>query len=320
MERIFVQIASYRDPELAPTIESLIKNADFPERLTFGICWQHSSSDEFELANQAAFRPGFRVLDVPFKQAKGVCWARSQIGNLYDGEEYTLQIDSHMRFRRHWDTLLIHLFQDTQEDWCCDKPLLTTYPPGYEPADPVTQYDQTPLRIIFNELTSEGQYSVRPEPIPDWHLLRKPIRARFYAAGFAFTTGRICAEVPHDPELYFIGEEMNIAARAFTHGYDLFHPQFTVCWHYYTREGSPRQWDDQPEGWGELDEISKNRTRQLFGYNGTPRVNFGKYGFGEHRTLGDYEQYVGVEFGPVPKIHQSTLLWDNPVLPGDTMR
>lgn len=110
---------------------------------------------------------------------------------------------------------------------------------------------------------------------------------------------------------------MNIAARAFTWGYDLFHPHFAVCWHYYAREGQPRQWDDQPNDWGELDAKSKERARQLFGYNGTARVDLGKYGFGPHRTLQDYEQYVGVEFGPVPKIHQSLLLWDDPVLPGD---
>ena len=320
MKKIFIQIASYRDPELAPTIESLIKNADHPERLTFGICWQHSNADEFERANQASFRSGFRVIDVPHKEARGVCWARAQIGDLYDGEEYTLQIDSHMRFCRHWDTLLIHLYHDTQEDWNCEKPLLTAYPPGYEPGKPLDETDQVPLRIIFNELTREGQYSVRPETIPDWHLLRKPIRARFYAAGFAFTTGKICEEVPHDPELYFIGEEMNIAARAFTWGYDLFHPHFAVCWHYYTREGSPRQWDDQPDDWGALDLKSKERAKQLFGYSGTPRVDFGKYGFGPHRTLQEYEQYVGVEFGPVPKIHQSLLLWDTPTLPGDAGR
>jgi hypothetical protein len=35
---IFVQIASYRDPELVPTIKDCISKAKNPENLVFGIC------------------------------------------------------------------------------------------------------------------------------------------------------------------------------------------------------------------------------------------------------------------------------------------
>ena len=37
--RIFVQIASYRDPQLIPTIEDMLSKASHPENLVFGICW-----------------------------------------------------------------------------------------------------------------------------------------------------------------------------------------------------------------------------------------------------------------------------------------
>ena len=37
MNRIFVQIASYRDPELVPTIKSMLENAKKPKNLRFGI-------------------------------------------------------------------------------------------------------------------------------------------------------------------------------------------------------------------------------------------------------------------------------------------
>jgi hypothetical protein len=47
-DKIFVQIASYRDPELLPTIKECISKAKYPERLTFGICWQHSEDDEWD--------------------------------------------------------------------------------------------------------------------------------------------------------------------------------------------------------------------------------------------------------------------------------
>ena len=41
MKSIFVQIASYRDPQLVPTIKDLISNAKHPENLKICIAHQH---------------------------------------------------------------------------------------------------------------------------------------------------------------------------------------------------------------------------------------------------------------------------------------
>ena len=45
---------------------------------------------------------------------------------------------------------------------------------------------------------------------------------------FFFTLGQHCLEVPYDPDLYFLGEELVMMARSFTHGYDMFHPHRVV--------------------------------------------------------------------------------------------
>ena len=45
---IFIQIASYRDPELVPTLDSLFDNAKFPNDLMVCIAWQHSTEDEWD--------------------------------------------------------------------------------------------------------------------------------------------------------------------------------------------------------------------------------------------------------------------------------
>ena len=42
MAKVFISIASYRDPELLPTIKDLIANAKNPKNLVFSIAWQHS--------------------------------------------------------------------------------------------------------------------------------------------------------------------------------------------------------------------------------------------------------------------------------------
>ena len=40
--------------------------------------------------------------------------------------------------------------------------------------------------------------------------VKEPVPARFYSAHFAFTLGKFCNEVQHDPSFYFHGEEITI--------------------------------------------------------------------------------------------------------------
>ena len=47
-ETIFVQIASYRDPQLIPTIEDMLSKAKNPNNLSIGIAWQHSIKDTWD--------------------------------------------------------------------------------------------------------------------------------------------------------------------------------------------------------------------------------------------------------------------------------
>ena len=55
MNKIFVQIASYRDPQLLPTIKDMIDKAKKPKNLVFGICWQHSKEDSWDELDEGLF-------------------------------------------------------------------------------------------------------------------------------------------------------------------------------------------------------------------------------------------------------------------------
>jgi hypothetical protein len=85
--------------------------------------------------------------------------------------------------------------------------------------------------MVFDRFIPEGAVFFLPSSIPNWETLTEPIPSRFYSAHFCFTLGQFTKEVSHDPEFYFHGEEISIAVRAFTHGYDLFHPHKLVIWH-----------------------------------------------------------------------------------------
>ena len=291
---IFVQIASYRDPELEKTIKDMIEMADRPDKLRFGIARQFSDEDGFDKLEEYREDSRFRILDIPYTDSNGACWARHLIQQLYKNESYTLQIDSHMRFEKSWDTTLIDMIDQLKEDGH-EKPLLTGYVSSFDPDNDPDGRARDPWRMAFDRFIPEGAVFFLPETIPNWNDLDKPVPARFYSAHFCFTLGQFSKEVQHDPEYYFHGEEISIAARAYTHGYDLFHPHRVVIYHEYTRKGRTKQWDDDKK-WVEKNNRSHQKNRQLFGMDGEEQIDFEEFGFGKVRTLRDYERYSGLLF------------------------
>ena len=293
--KIFVQIAAYRDPQLEPTIKNMLENAKRPKNLRIGICRQYNPDDQFDLLEEYRKDKRFRILDVLYSDSKGVCWARNQVQQLYESEEYTLQIDSHMRFEKDWDDTLIKMVKQLQKKGF-EKPLLTGYVSSFDPDNDPAGRVQEPWRMAFDRFIPEGAVFFLPESIPGWQQMKEPVTARFYSAHFAFTLGQFSTEVQHDPEFYFHGEEISIAVRAYTHGYDLFHPHKVVIWHEYTRKGRTKQWDDDKD-WVNKNNLSHQKNRQLFGMDGEEvTMDFSKYGFGTERTLRDYEIYSGLLF------------------------
>lgn len=296
MKRIFVQIASYRDPLLLTTIKDMIDNSKYPDNLRIGIARQFNPLDKFDDTSIYENDSRFRILNIPHEESKGACWARNKIQQLYDNEEYTLQIDSHMRFEKYWDEILIEMLEDLKNKGY-EKPLLTGYVPSFDSETYPLNRVNEPWRMVFDRFTPEGVVFFLPETIPGWRNLTEPIRSRFYSAHFCFTLGQFAKEVQHDPEFYFHGEEISIGVRAYTHGYDLFHPHKCIIWHEYTRKNRTKHWDDDKD-WGKKNTSCHLRNRQLLGVDNedSKDIDFGIYGFGNVRTLRDYEKYSGLLF------------------------
>jgi glycosyltransferase involved in cell wall biosynthesis len=310
--KIFVQIAAYRDPELPNTLKDLLENAKNPENLVICIAHQY---DDIHAINQYRNDNRFKIIDIPYAASKGACWARNAIQQRYDDEEYTLQLDSHHRFTKNWDAELIKMIKQLKKKGH-KKPLLTAYISSFNPENDPAERIQIPWKMNFDRFIPEGAVFFLPASIDDFKERTEPLPARFYSAHFCFTLGKFCLEVPHDPEYYFHGEEISIAVRAFTHGYDLFHPHKVIAWHEYTRKGRTKQWDDD-KIWHIRNSNSHERNRKLFGMDGEKRdIDFGVYGFGKERTLDDYERYAGLCFSK-RAVQQYTLdnnLAPNPVI------
>lgn len=292
--KIFVQIAAYRDPQLIPTIENMLENAKRPKNLRFGIARQFHPEDGFDDLSIYGKDKRFRILDIPYSDSKGVCWARNLTQQLYEGEEYTLQIDSHMRFEKNWDDEMIKMIKQLQKKGH-KKPLLTGYVSSFDPDNDPAGRVREPWRMTFDRFTPEGVVFFLPETIPGWQQMKEPVPARFYSAHYCFTLGAFSTEVQHDPEFYFHGEEISITVRAYTHGYDLFHPHKVLIWHEYTRKGRTKQWDDDKE-WYLKNTACHIKNRQLLGVDGEKYEGDYSEWFGTERTIQDYEKYAGLRF------------------------
>ena len=299
--KIFISIASYRDSELVPTIKECIKKAKSPQNLIFGISRQYHPDDKFDDLSKYKKDKRFKIIETLWKKSVGVCHARHNIQKLYDGEEFYFQLDSHHRFINGWDEKIKKTFRSLVKKGH-KKPIISSYLPSYDPDIKGEDKLNDVWRTYIDRFMPEGPIFIFPESIEDKKAEPEP--ARFLSGHFIFCSGKFVEEVPYDPKLYFHGEESSLAARAYTHGYDLFHLHRPWFWHHYTRSKGARHWDDVVK-WQDLNNSSFLRFKQLFGMDGIKRKHFPKYGFGKVRSLKEYEQYSGIRFKD-RKVHQYT--------------
>ena len=332
---IFVQIASYRDPELIPTLKSLINNSETPKAIRAVVNWQHGDEQsiddfldaefdiighrtcllhdvdgkerEFDIIETEFNSARVEFIDVDYTETKGTCWARHLVQLQYNNEDYTLQLDSHHRFVEEWDTKVISMLESVRSE-DTPKPMLTGYIPSYDPENDPEGRVTHPWQTNFDRFIPEGAVFFIPSEMKDWKNRNKPLRGRFYSGHFLFANGSFAVEVKHDPNYFFHGEEISIAARAYTHGYDIFTPHKIIAWHEYTRKGRTKVWDDHTteakkkigieKDWVERNNLCHARNRILFGMDGEDpnQIDFGEYGFGDVRTLREYEEYAGINF------------------------
>ena len=310
---IFVQIASFRDSQLLPTLRDMIDKAEEPDNLKICICWQHSDKDEWDNLDEFQDDDRFIIIDVKAEDSQGVCWARHSIQQEYGGEDFTLQLDSHHRFIESWDTELKNEILQLQIQGH-EKPLLTGYISSFHPSLPKEEWAKDPWHMVFDRFTPDGVVFFSPTAIPNWEELTLPIPGRFYSAHFCFTLGIFCEEVQHDPRYYFHGEEITVGVRAYTHGYDIFHPHKIVAYHEFSRDYRPDKHWDNYNNWGNHNQETYRLMRNLLGIDGcecSEEEQYGEFGLGTIRTVADWEEYAGVRFAD-RSIQQTTMNGDFP--------
>lgn len=303
---IFVSVASYRDPECPNTVADLFKNAKNPSRVFVGVCEQNYPGDKgaMEFPGSSKWENNVTIMTLNAEDARGPMYARYLIEqNLYNGEEYYMQIDSHTTFVQNWDDVCIK-----QLNLCpSPKPVLTMYPDEFVRGKRYVKPGAPPSYLIFHGFHAKTGF-VELQTRRFAHVPSVPHRNLFWAAGFSFTLGKVIEEVPYDGKCsyLFLGEEISMAARLFTHGWDTFCPMSMVCYHISDRTYRPVFWEQiykkNCKVADDVRQIRKGEEQQaieriqalLWRKRLPTEEDNAIYGLGTVRRLEDFEAYVGL--------------------------
>lgn len=299
MASIFIQIPAYRDFELPLTVTDCIDKASGKINLHFGIHNCISHLGEVSISCNTKDYAKISCLTSIAPENIGLQQARYLANDFYDGEDYYLQIDSHMRFVEKWDEILVEGILRYQE-MGLPKPLITQYPPAYE-------YDEKlkEKQIVFGDFYQCGiWFGENKRQFEDTLIPSQTARVISENCGFIssvsggciFTVGEF-ANITPNPKIAFWGEEPLIAARAFTHGFDLVMPfDYTMFHLYHSQQPFERvrrhhAWQDHPDIWKTLESESLREYLKIF-----ENREIGEFSLGSQRTLEDYEVFSGLDF------------------------
>lgn len=151
------------------------------------------------------------------------------------------------------------------------------------------------------------RHSVQPEVLPT--VRGSPQLQPYWAAGFSFSRGHFIVNVPYDQyiPMVFQGEEIAMAVRAWTFGYDFYALERNVCFHIYVegankekREKVPLFWENKGLYHGSMEKallrllgiIGMNKsTVKLLSWDHTHDK---RYGMGQVRTNSKFFELFGI--------------------------
>jgi [Skp1-protein]-hydroxyproline N-acetylglucosaminyltransferase len=298
-DTIFVSIASYRDADCTNTAVSCLKFAKNPENIFIGICQQNMKGDkdffdEFP-TEYNKYKDQIRIIRIPHYEAKGPTFARHLCSTLWNGEQYYLQLDSHIRFVKNWDEISINMIKRIQKETSNEKIVLSYYSKTLDEYGK-EHYETTPMitKIFVNDY---GMISFNAFEIKQ-NKQELPSKTGFIGAGFVFGPSKFIFDVPFDPNLpyLFVGEEILFSARLYTNGYDVYSPNENIVFHKYERKGEPKFWNDLKYNSNDASKKVKNILK--LSDDSVPEsvnLNFDKYGLGTNRTLDEFYKFIGFD-------------------------
>lgn len=121
---IFVAVVAFNEPYLIQTVESAMGKATYPERIYFGII-EHRTDGCF---TDLSMYHNIKHIQINYNAPLGLGVPRTFVLQLYDNQDFILQIDAHMIFNQDWDSRLIRNYQMISKETEEDKIVITSRP------------------------------------------------------------------------------------------------------------------------------------------------------------------------------------------------
>lgn len=263
-----------------------------------------------------------RVFYLHEDESLGPAMARYYASKLWGGESYFMQVDAHLEFYTHWDELYTNELKATKK---YPRSVLSSYPPGFNRENGgILEGNPSPgARLCTCEFSRSDVEAkiIRINTGVGYHGDEEhPTQIPFIAAGFFFVPAAFLVDVPFDPYMpwCFMGEEIMLSMRAWTHGWDIYAPRKNWIAHQYRpgRMGLPKFWGSVGRVFGRPGPGFSNqlqlrlikRVKHLVGYedccsrerlerDGDTLVltDVEHYAFGEARTREEYLKWANID-------------------------
>jgi hypothetical protein len=288
--KIYVAIASYRDPILNSTIESLYANADSPENITVGCFIQSYAADTYLEAptNRYKDRNVFYEVVEP-----GSIFSITECRNkamqfLTEEHTYVLQVDSHTRFHKSWDSILLNYIKELPLNSA-----ISTYLPSWKPRPDGVEEVNVNQGFFEPRLTELSKNSLRsgnsivPENIPIRTDNKFLYKSWYLAAHCLFARKELFKHINQQSWIMFWGEEFVNSLSAASEGWDVYLPYNPPMSHMYPQDVEayltlnkifkdfPDEWDRKSKKTTEtiLDMLNNRVERQGFTQSGIDKIN-----------------------------------------------
>ena len=218
MSKIFISIACFMDNDIANTLKDCLNKSKYPNNIVFGICLQ--SEDDDKCLDKYKDNKQFKIKHINWSKARGPAYARGIIYDMFSDEDYFFQIDCHTRFYQDWDEKIIKCFNDCKK--INNKAVISHYPVNI---NHMGKNDHSIVNIstvrcidINMGIKTHGRFvNTSSCPMKSWGL----------SAAMLFFDQKAYHDIPFDKDIYFglqFEEQVVLAARYWTHGYDIFTP------------------------------------------------------------------------------------------------
>lgn len=247
---IFASIISFENSHCHKTVTNLLKSATNPGRIRVAVVDRTNTLSKRYVACDAPpipcssdpgqilciYNANVDVYELKPELDAGSVFARHIGQRMYRGEYYALQvgIDSDIVFSDGWDEELIRQFEATTNEMAVISSYLSekldgnraisAAPERYTICHAAYKGDGRERRL--EHIRSEQVHQTAP---PD--RTQSPMLQPFWSSELSFSRGHFVLQVPYDPKICGLDEqdeEISMALRAFSSGYDFYTPTQSV--------------------------------------------------------------------------------------------